>query len=261
MGDGVLSKVNLAVTIVLAVVAGLAKCASDHADAKLKELDGQLKKQEARLNEAQEHRAERESVQKVQLEVYQLVVASLEHSKPEMQRVAVALVTTVLDEPLRGSLLAALGTAGAPEVASEARKTIASENKFRADELLVQQSQTSAEASPGKAFDWQNIDYDVFWCERSGEAARRTATAIVERLKKEGARGRLRVRALPDSINARPGYQHSGYVIRRNAGEETQARELKRVGDSVMGGADTFQISLSAQATPWYLSAFVCPGA
>jgi hypothetical protein len=259
-GQGVLAKLNLAVTLVLAVVAGLTKFAADRADERVKQLDAKLKEQEATLRDIQERRAERESVQKVQIEVYQQVVTSLEKNRPEMQRVAAALVTSLLDEPLRGGLLNALATTAEPSIAQKVRETLTSENVFRRDESVTAQPEVEDKVRP-KSFSWEDVDYDVFWCERSGEAAKRMASRIVAQLKEEGARGRLRVRMLPDSINARPGYQHSGFVIRMNPGEELQASQLKRVCDAALTGAGTFHLSLSAQNTPWYLSAFVCPAA
>jgi hypothetical protein len=258
-GSGWLPRVNLVVTIALTVVAGLTKYAADRAEARIQGLEELLKKQELLLKDAQDKRAERESVQKVQLEVYERVVTSLEKKQPELQRVASVLVTNVLDEPLRGGLLQALEVAGAPEVRSEVRRTLVGESRFREDEAVLAHADPAPPAPQGRSFSWEDIDYDVFWCERSGDPAHRIAEAIVAKMRDEGAKGRLRVRLLPDSINARPGYQHAGYVVRLNAGEEKQAAELKRVGDAVLGKAGEFRASYSAQPTPWYLSAFVCP--
>lgn len=75
MGDGtsagsaLLPTVNLVVTIALTVVAGMTKLQADRAEARLQGVKELLERQELLLKEAQEKRVERESVQRVQLEV------------------------------------------------------------------------------------------------------------------------------------------------------------------------------------------------
>lgn len=254
-GSGLLTKANLVVTILLAVLTAYSRMAAEKAEAELKE---RMQLLEARLKESQEKRAERESVQKVQLEVYQQVVTSLEKNQPQMQKVASALVTNVLDEPLRSGLLQALAAEGGAEVSGIAQRTL----RFLDDERAVAQPAQPAQLAraAGSTVKWEDVDYDVFWCEEAGDAARQVAARMVAKMKGEGAKGRLRVRILPKAINARPGYQVTGYQVRANAGEEPQAGALKGVGDVVLGRPE-FQIVPSDQPTPWYLSAFVCPRA
>ena len=79
----------------------------------------------------------------------------------------------------------------------------------------------------------------------------------------EGAKGRIRIRELPDSINAKSGYQIDGYAIRRNSNEKEAAVALKLLAEQALeksGNRSIFNLSLTRQSTPWYISAFLCPG-
>ena len=247
-----LERAQLAVGIVLSLVAAYSAWRLNVAETTLKETENQLSKREADRKDAEELRANRESLEKKQLLVYDAVVKSLESGDVKKQGVAQALVTSMLEDPLRTELLAVLTTSGSAKIREEAQATLTQETRFKAEEKVVQAPLQRASSS------WADWDFDLFWCERSGKTAEELAGRILEQLKSEGAKGRLRVRLLPDSINARPGYQHAGYVIRYNKGEEEQARELKRLGDKI-AGPGAFVTTLSSQSTPWYLSAFVCP--
>jgi hypothetical protein len=246
--NSLLGGVNLIVTTILAIAAGWSGFQLNQADKRLKDV-------ETKVAESQEQRADRESNDKKQMAVYDAVVSSLQTDNAKRQLVAKALVTSMLevDSPLRLGLLAALADSGTPEVKQEVRLTLTKENQFREEENQV------SVVKQGQSYNWQDIDYDIFWCEKSGTEAREIAKAIKKKLVSEGARGRIRARLLPDSINARPGYQHTGYIVRLNRGEEKEADELSRVGNQILGQQDAFQQSLSNQPTPWYLSAFVCP--
>lgn len=248
--------INLVVTTVLAGLAGWSKVQLDQTEVALKGVQATLELREAARKDQEAQRAERESLQKVQLVVYDAVVKSLETADVRRQQVAAALVTSMLDEPLRTSLLNVLRESATPQVQKEVTRTLTAESAFKAEE---RSAVTVRAAPPPKGFDWEDFDYDIFWCESSGEPAKAVAEKVVAQLRQEGAKGRLRVRLLPDSINSRPGYQHSGYVIRYNTNEDKQAQELKRVGDAVLAGAGQFVPGISGQATPYYLSAFVCP--
>lgn len=70
---------------------------------------------------------------------------------------------------------------------------------------------------------------------------------------------------LPANVNPRSGYQVRGYLINYSSPDE------KKLGDafagvvrqpSVLGNdAPAFKLRLVGTATPWNISAFVCPGA
>ena len=185
--------------------------------------------------------------------VYDAVVKSLESGDPKRQRVSKALVTSMLEDPLRTELLTVLTESSSPEIKKEAQTILAQESTFKVEEEAVQPQQQKVSSS------WADWDFDIFWCERSGGIAKAQAEKIKKQLEAEGAKGRLRVRLLPDSLNARPGYQHTGYVIRYNVGEKAQSNQLKALADKAIGTAASFIPSISHQSTPWYLSAFVCP--
>ena len=133
---------------------------------------------------------------------------------------------------------------------------------------VVQQSITPA-ASAGGAASWGNYDFDIFWCEGSDDPARAKAIAENLALRMKGldpkASGRWRARVLPANVNARSGYQVSGYQINYSSPDE------KKLGDAfaslvrqpgVLGSeAPAFKLRMVGTATPWYISAFICPGA
>ncbi|GKS58264.1 hypothetical protein YTPLAS18_17910 [Nitrospira sp.] len=249
-GSGsLLGTVHVFVTTVLAIGAGWSGFQLNQADNRLRDV-------EASVKYAESERADRESLEKKQMAVYDAVVRSLGERNAQQQRVAKALVTSMLDldSPLRSELLAVLAETGTPEVQAEVRKTVSTEKQF-----LQEQSQLSASEAGKTPTGGHSTNYDIFWCELSGEGARRIAEQIKENLEENKAQGRIRVRLLPASVNARPGYQHSGYVIRYNTGEENEAAELSRVGNKVLSEIGSFRQSISYQNTPSYLSAFVCP--
>ena len=252
-GKTLLERLQIGVSILLALAAGYSAWQMNATEKSLKETERSLKTRESERKDSEETRANRESIEKKQLLVYDAVVKSLESGDAKKQSVSKALVTALLEDPLRTELLVVLTTSAAPEIKKEAQATIAQESTFKAEERVVR-------AEPrAKPTDWADWDFDIFWCERSGSAAQAQAEKMKKQLESEGAKGRIRVRLLPDSINDRPGYQHAGYVVRYNAGEEAQSNRLKALGDPIVGPAASFVTSISYQSTPWYLSAFLCP--
>lgn len=250
------SRIELAqilIGIVLSLVTAYSAWKLNQADTSLKLAESTFKQRESQRKDAEEGRANRESLEKKQLLVYEAVVKSLETGDVRRQAVSKALVTSMLEDPLRAELLAVLTTSSSPEIRKDAETTLNQERKFKVEDAAIQSAPKKA------AHDWQDWDFDIFWCESSGALAKTQADRIKSRLEADGAKGRLRVRLLPDSINFRPGYQHAGYVIRFNAGEEAQSTQLKMLGDEIVGPNTSFTTSLSHQSTPWYLSAFVCP--
>jgi hypothetical protein len=82
---------------------------------------------------------------------------------------------------------------------------------------------------------------------------------IAKQILSEGAKGRIRVKELPDSINAKSGYRVNGYVIRKNNSEIDIAKALKKLGDLTLK-KNVFTWQTTLQDTPGYVSVFVCPG-
>ena len=164
------------------------------------------------------------------------------------------------EEPLRTQLLQVFDKAQttAPEVRQEVAKVLATEQRFQQEEATAKSAAAAKPPPPTAGSGWGDWDVDVFWCQKSGESAHKNADAIVAALQKDGAKGRLRARVLPDSINAQSEYRVSGYTIRRDAGEEERAVALKAVAERALPGT-TFEILPAGHATRWYLSTFICP--
>lgn len=224
-------------------------------DQQLKEKIGEL---DLLVRKTKEERAERESSQNFNLKIYEIVTKSLEERNPQKQETAKAFIVVMVDEPLRSSLLNVLKEGGDSRVKEEIGKILKEEVKFKRKEALIPQKRKEVNAS----YDWGEWDFDIFWCTASGAIAKTLATTIGEQLIAEGAKGRIRVRELPDSINAQQGYQIEGFAIRRSANEKTTAEALKKLSEraiSETGRNVTFTVGLTRQHTPWYISMFVCP--
>lgn len=229
-------------------------------------IQAELSKINAQVALDREEREERESNQQFNLKIYEIVTESLEEKNAKKQEAAQAFVVVMVEEPLRSSLLNVLKQGGDPEVQKNIGQILEAEKKFK--EAVDTQTQikvspdTQGTVSP--SYQWGDWDFDIFWCAGSGSAAKEQADLIGKQLIAEGSKGRIRVRELPESINAKAGYQISGYVIRRNNNkQETEAAgALKNLAESVLdknGVKATFSVGISYQSTPWYVSAFVCP--
>jgi len=195
--------------------------------------------------------------------VYDAVMASLKSNDEKHQQAATALVDNMVSEPLRTKLLLVFGASQTtvPEVRQAVEKVLKYEQKFNMESATLQQAAAPepAAAPPAtRASPWSDWDVDIFWCERSGDSARASADAIVDALSQRGAKGRIRARLLPNSINAKSGYRVDGYAIRRDANEAAQADALKELAQRVVPSSQ-FEIVTSNQATRSYLSAFICP--
>ena len=217
-------------------------------DTSVKTFDGQLRAREAARLEVFDDRETR-------FKIYDAVTKSLESTDVRRQAVAQALVLSMLaaDDALRVGLLEVFRTQGANEEVKGSAKTAIEESRRFATQ---EQAPRAGDAASGN--DWRSYNVDVFWCTAFGEPARTGATRVVSSLQNAGAKGRLRVRELPASINASPGYQISGLVIRREVVEDAAASGLKHAADQAYQPTGEFAITASRQPTPGYLSVFVC---
>jgi hypothetical protein len=231
-------------------------------DLRQQQVQEKLKEQELALDALMTERNVRKLDEDLTFKVYDAVTESLKAKDEKQQQAATALVVVMASEPLRTQLLQVFGASKTtvPEVRQAVEKVLKEEQKFNLETAIAQQAAPKPAAAPPatRAVPWDNWDVDIFWCERSGESAHDSARAIVGELSKQGAKGRLRARMLPDSINAKPGYRVSGYAIRRDTDEAAQAAALKKLAEGAVPSSQ-FEIMTSNQATQWYLSAFVCP--
>jgi hypothetical protein len=250
------------ISVITAVMVGILNHQVSVNDHELRSRDQQLQERLGEIDlfvkKSKEEREERESNQDFNLKIYEIVTKSLEESSAQKQEAAKAFVVVMVNEPLRSSLLNVLKQGGEPTVKQKIGQILEAEEKFKSNVAVVPEKKREEASS----YNWGEWDFDIFWCSASGTKAKVQAELIGEQLVAEGAKGRIRVRELPDSINAKSGYQIDGYAIRRNSNEKEAAAALKLLAEQALeksGNRSTFNLSLTRQNTPWYISAFLCP--
>lgn len=253
MGITWVGTIQTLATTAVALVGVYLSWQAQQTNERLQAIDKQLAAQKQAL-------VERESLDTKRLKVYEEVVSSLAKNDERMQKVSAALVNAMLDGPhdtaLKTELLRVLSEAGStPEVRADARRAYATAQTQAETQARVAQ----LVAVSGATFDWENYDYDLFWCESAGAPAMALAQGMRELMLQQGARGRIRVRPLSAAQNAQPGYGKRGYLVAYNDGEAKQAAALIALGEQVAGRSVQFRTQLSRQPTRWYLSAFLCP--
>ena len=221
------------------------------------DLKEQIASVDLAIKEARDERDKINSEREFNFKIYDLVQKSIEEENQRKQEVAKQFVIVMVDGELRKRLLGVLEAGGTPEVRKETARLIEKENKFD-----IQQAEVYSLTKQKPSFNWEDWDYDVFWCETSGDEAKLQAEAIVSQLKSEGAKGRLRARELPASVNAKTGYKISGYAIRRSDNEIPQATALQKLSERVLsqnGYSVVFNQQPTNSKTKWYISTFLCP--
>lgn len=197
------------------------------------------------------------------LEIYEAAKEALDGSESQ-QKAALALVVSLGQPPLKDALIEAFYTSETsdPEVTSlAATYRPAQEPAQEEEEEEEAQAPAPAVEMPGSAI-WSNWDFDLFYCASSPQQARVQADRVADRLKQDGAQGRVRVRELSAEVNARSGYRIQGYAIRRSEDEAEIADQLAAFADQVLADSNvSFETQASGQQTPWYVSAFFCPAA
>ena len=210
------------------------------------------------IKEARDEREQINAEREFNFRIYDLVLKSLEEGNQQKQEVAKQFVLVMVDGELRKRLLGVLEEGGTEEIQRETAKVLAQERVYESGQVDVLRAVRTATPS----FNWEDWDYDIFWCSDSGDTAQRQATLIQDQLLEEGASGRVRVRALPASINAKTGYKISGYVIRRGEDEIPQAQALQTLSEQILdsnGFPALFEQQQTLQKTKWYISVFICP--
>jgi len=193
-----------------------------------------------------------ESQRAFDLEIYRAVKEALTGSAKD-QQVALALVVSIGQEPLRSALLGTLEEApsAAPEIVAQARS-------YRMPE---QEGGSRPQASAAGTPAWADWDFDLFYCEASPAWAREQADELASAMAADGANGRIRVRPLSASKNREPAYQINGYALYRSDEEAAMAQKLATFAQTALGnGAGvSFEVKRTSQRSPWYISAFLCP--
>lgn len=250
------------ISVITAVMVGLLNHQVSENDLELRARDQLLQQRLGEIDllvkRSKEDREERESNQDFNLRIYEIVTKSLEENSAQKQEAAKAFVVVMVNEPLRSSLLNVLKQGGEPTVKLKIGQILEAEEKFQSYAAVVPEKKREEASS----YNWGDWDFDIFWCTASGTKAKAQAKLIGEQLVAEGSKGRIRIRELPDSINAKSGYQVEGYAIRRNSNEKEAATALKLLAEQTLeksGDKSTFNLSLTGQNTPWYISAFLCP--
>ena len=186
-----------------------------------------------------------ESERELNFRIYQSIAESIESGKPQRIRAVRALVDALATEGLKESFLSAL----------------------ESGEVQIYGSEQALPAGPGRPadadrVDWEDWDYDIFWCSSSGSAAETQANAIVAAIQSQGAKGRIRSRVLPDSIRATdPEASGEQYEVRYEASERPQAEAVGNLAQSIINASGSLNLLEIApdKPTPWYISVFLCP--
>ncbi len=250
----------VATPILVALLTWQVDDARQEIDAGQQRLSAEIARVDQELKRLEADRLERESLQNYNIIVLKEVKDSLARDDPVVQKVVIGLLQSMPNQSLAQTWLEALEDS---ENTSEDNK-IEARNARQAIVYDVEQKQVAASPvqqalAPQASFQWEDYDYDIFWCEDSPQWVREIADKIAAQMTDEGAKGRLRVRMLPVKVNLRAGYGIQGYAIQANSNEQDQAQALKKIGDQVIGPEGSFQIGASTQETPYYLSAFLCP--
>ncbi|MFL0809670.1 MAG: hypothetical protein K6L76_04590 [Agarilytica sp.] len=250
------------VSVGTAVMVGLLNFQVSKNDQELRVRDQQLTERisdiDLLVKRSREEREERESNQDFNIRIYDIVTKSLEEGNEKKQEAAKAFVVVMVEEPLRSSLLNVLKQGGAPSVKSNIGQILAQEQSFKRKTYVAPTK--SYDRAP--SYNWGEWDFDIFWCTESSSIAKQQAEKIGAQLMAENAKGRVRIRELPESINAKANYQIEGYEIRYNRQERETAGALRKLSREALARDDAkpdVKMGLTRQDTPWYISVFVCP--
>jgi hypothetical protein len=191
-----------------------------------------------------------ESQRAFDLEIYRAVKEALTGSAKD-QQVALALVVSIGQEPLRSALLGTLEEApsAAPEIVAQARS-------YR---ITEKEAQSQPRGSAADAPAWSDWDFDLFYCEASPPLARTQAEDLANAMVADGAQGRIRVRPLSASKNREPLYRIDGYALYGGENEGAMAQKLAAFAQALGNGGIPFEVKRTSQRSPWYISAFACP--
>ena len=225
----------------------------------------QVSRFDAQLKQAQ---AERE----LNFKIYASIADALESGDPKRVLAVRGIVDAMASDNIKPKFLEALepaivGVYEEEQISAMARSSARSAIEPRPTvDAKSLGGEGEAPPDPGAvneapvAPSWGDWDFDIFWCANSGVEAENLANKIRSWLINDGAKGRVRSRVLPNSVNAKSGFRVTGYQIRRSQQEVAMANRIERFILSIEGLEDlTLVQHVSSQNTPWYLSVFVCP--
>lgn len=240
-----------AIAAILSVTVGIFASAQD---VRLKEVRFQLESVE---KDAAARRLERTDREALTFKLFEAVRASLASGNASEQRAVAALVTTLADSAFAVDLLGAMQQQATGEVRTEIGAQLSATREF--DVVQSQASPPPPAAAPGGPAAAPSWRCDVFWATRGGGGARQLADAAQRALRREWGDFSVRVRELPDLVNARAGYRAAGYEIRHDGNELERAKRMKVLLDPLVAGRGEFKLRSVGSPTPGYLSVFVNP--
>lgn len=209
--------------------------------------------QQKELHEkSDELRADRQVITKLDLDLYDRVkdAVTRDHVNHAEVMALTTLITNLADGDVKTGLAQIVyGASNDPAIRVAA-----------ASAAYESENHTVAPTAPASPSRWSNWNIDIFWCESSGEHARLAATKALG-LNDDGGTGRWRVRMLPITRNADPGYSVTGIQVRAEAEsvdpqESKLGIELRKELQDLTG--KTVSVFEPNNRTPRYISVFFC---
>jgi hypothetical protein len=222
-------------------------------DTEIKRLQAETQRLDLALKQADADLKGLESSRKITLELYQEVKNVIQKKdKDQREEEAVrVLVESLADDPFRWKLLSVIAN-GAQ---SEAVKQAASETSTYYKEESLVRSELAPPAAPAPSSGIGTYNVDFFYCEDKTPSSESVARSLLS-LKTSSSTGRWRVRALPVSINEKPGYGIKSNIIRFTPPEEKSAAQA--LAKLVESKGVNLQLQEISFPTPGYISVFIC---
>lgn len=208
--------------------------------------DRQIEELKAEISQKAEARSERVAERDYSFKVTEKVIDALASQSADKQKVAAILVDTLNEGDVKLQLRTALIAVSpkSPEFQRELQTTVKKERVF--DDAQA----ATAVAARGNG----QVRVDVFWCEGDGEQAHKErAQQLHDQAVASRKFGTVRLRALPVSVNRRPGYGIVSDLIRHEFAERNAANALR-----ALAAGKGFELQQISYQTQDYVSAFAC---
>lgn len=191
-----------------------------------------------------------------ELAVFNVAYEALGSTNARQQTAAIKLVESLDEEsPVRRGLLGVFGVSGTPEAKARVERIYTEEEAFRKSATRVE-----------KVAQTGNLLVDIFHCvDAAGNAPMRPMARRLDELLRAQARSgsleairTIRVRPLPQSVNARPGYRVVSNEVRYDTKDELN------VAQALIAEARNIGLSLGTHEATWskgspnYVSVFLC---